>query len=86
MSGAGDRLRGNATGAAHLGVGHYSITFARSMSDCVPNVTLGSVDATPPPSGTPYAVDEGGKVGVYIRDSSNNPVDQTFFLTVTCAP
>jgi len=84
VSGAGDFLRGNATSGGHYGVGHYTIAFARSVSACSYSVTLGSIDATPPPSATAYAVDEGGKVGVYLRDLSNNPVDQMFYLTVTC--
>jgi peptidoglycan hydrolase-like protein with peptidoglycan-binding domain len=86
MSGAGDLVRGNATSGAHVGVGHYAVGFARNVTGCSYNVTLGSVDATPPPPGGTRAVDEGGKVGIYLNDLAGNPVDGMFYLSVTCAP
>jgi hypothetical protein len=86
VSGAGDFLRGNATSGGHIGPGHYTVGFARNVSACAYSVTLGSIDPTPPPAGTARAVDEGGRVGVYLTDMSNNPLDQMFYLTVTCAP
>lgn len=84
VSGAGDFLRGNATSGGHYGVGHYTVGFARNVSVCTYNVTLGSIDGTPPPPGGTRAVDEGGKVGVYLNDMAGNPVDGMFYLSVTC--
>jgi hypothetical protein len=86
VSGAGDFLRGNATSGGHFGVGHYAVGFARNVSGCAYNVTLEGIDGTPPPPGGTRAVDEGGKVGVYINDMAGNPVDGLFYLSVTCSP
>jgi hypothetical protein len=48
-------------------------------------VTLGSIDGTPPPPpGGTRAVDEGGKVGVYLNEMAGNPIDGVFYLSVTC--
>jgi hypothetical protein len=86
VSGAGEFLRGNASGGKHTtnGSGSYTITFPRNVSTCVPSVTLGGIDTTSQPPGFATTRDDGGTVGVQIYDTAGNPADRSFNLVVVC--
>jgi len=86
VSGAGEFLRGNASGGKHTtnGSGSDTITFPRNVSTCVPSVTLGGIDSTNQPPGFATTRDDGGTVGVQIYDAAGNPTDRSFNLVVVC--
>lgn len=86
VSGAGEFLRGNASGGKHTtnGSGSYTITFPRNVSACVPSVTLGGIDSNSQPPGFATTRDDGGTVGVQIYDTAGNPTDRSFNLVVVC--
>lgn len=86
ISGAGQPTRGDATTAAHtsLGSGAYTVGFARSVSGCAYDATLGSSDESTVPAGSVTVRDQDGSVGVQTYDAAGNPADRPFHLTATC--
>ena len=79
VSGAGQILRGSATGShTAVGSGSYTIGFPRNVSECGWTVTPGGIDATSQPPTIVTTRDDGGKVGVQLYDLAGNPVDRSF--------
>jgi len=83
---SGEAVRGNARafGSKGIGAGRYDLTFAQPVTNCAFTATIGSTDATPPPTGRIVVYDENGLVAVSTFDDAGNPKDLPFHVIVAC--
>lgn len=87
VSAAGALGRNNgATAASGNGAGVYQVTFAKDVSQCSYQATLGSGDTSDPPAGE-VGVASGSSannVKVLTRNSAGAPADREFHVSVNC--
>jgi hypothetical protein len=81
---SGGAVRGNSTSSRGLGSGKYNIGFAQPVTNCAFTATIGSTDATPPPTGRIVVFEENGTVAVRTYDDNGKPTDLPFHLIVAC--
>lgn len=54
------------------------------MTDCAFTATIGSTDATPPPTGRIVVYEENGRVAVKTYNDAGEPTDLPFHVIVAC--
>src|SRR4051812_40965395 len=87
VTSGGGSVRGNASGAGHLGGNEYHVTFpSTTIHDCVYSATLAAVQNGPtleqPPAGGITVADDADPRGVLVKtyDAAGNPVEAPFHL------
>jgi hypothetical protein len=84
VSGAGERLAGNASGVVSTGAGGYRVAFSRSLAGCAANATLGSNDGSAVVAGRITVTISTGEAGVNTFAADGSPANLPFHLIVAC--
>lgn len=80
----GKAARGNATGAALEGTGHYEVAFPQSVATCSFAASLGATDASEVPAGRITVHQDEDRVGVQTYDAAGSPASLPFHVIVAC--
>jgi hypothetical protein len=91
VTSGGGSVRGNATGAGHVGGNEYRVFFGENnVSGCIYTATLAAVQNGPtleqPPAGRITVANDSDSRAVLVKtyDATGNPIEAPFHLIVAC--